>query len=153
MHAVPEDIAADLTGQGIHRVVLGHTPHGNCPSVMKSLPGLMVITADTSYSNMKASDNRGEAVSEVIVLPAGRTKVHGVTHDRTPINYTLSMDSMSSGKGDDLVGDLEPESSPTRRFVKARLSNGKFLMCHVDGYTTSYDVLSEAEVIKVGKCS
>ena len=41
--------------------VAGHTPHGNCPTVIKSpgaggVGGVELIMADTSYSNMKAGD-------------------------------------------------------------------------------------------------
>lgn len=35
-------------------------------------PGLLVVMADTSYSDMKAADNRGRAVSEVQLLDDGQ---------------------------------------------------------------------------------
>ena len=67
----PAALMAALNASGIRRLVLGHTPHGDCPTIIKSGgqgaadPHLEVIMADTSYSDMKAADNRGEAVSEV----------------------------------------------------------------------------------------
>ena len=50
---------------------MGHTPHGNCPTVIPH-QGLTVLMGDTSYSNMKADqaysgDNRGDAVCEIVV--------------------------------------------------------------------------------------
>ena len=56
---------------GIRRLVIGHTPHGTCPTIIKSggpgltEPNLLVVMADTSYSDVRAADNRGKAVSEV----------------------------------------------------------------------------------------
>jgi hypothetical protein len=69
-----------LNKGGIRRVVVGHTPHGMCPTIIKSggpgmvEPGLMVVMADTSYSDMKAADNRGRAVSEVQLLDNGQVR-------------------------------------------------------------------------------
>lgn len=58
---MPQGLAQQLLGAGYSRLVIGHTPHGNCPTVV---PGpVQVIMADTSYSDMKAPDNRGEAAS------------------------------------------------------------------------------------------
>jgi hypothetical protein len=69
-----------LNKGGIRRVVVGHTPHGTCPTIIKTggpgmeEPGLMVVMADTSYSDMKAADNRGRAVSEVQLLDDGQVR-------------------------------------------------------------------------------
>lgn len=58
---LPPTISRQLLEAGYTRLVVGHTPHGNCPTVV---PGaVQTIMADTSYSNMKAADNRGDAVS------------------------------------------------------------------------------------------
>lgn len=57
----PERLMASLNSGGVTRLVLGHTPHGNCPTVVKSggvavnAPQLEVIMADTSYSDVKCA--------------------------------------------------------------------------------------------------
>lgn len=108
-----------------------------------------MINADTSYSDMTAPDNRGIAVSEIEILNQDATHVTGVTHDGALIDYSVSLKSMMCGSGDQLVGDSEPATKAARRFVKARLKDGRFLMCHVKRHDVSYDILSEAEVQKV----
>lgn len=49
-------------------------------------------------------------------------------------------------QGDDLVGDMTKDGA---MFVKARLQDGNFLLCNVDGFKTSYAVKSEADTIEV----
>lgn len=66
-----------------------------------------VIMADTSYSDMRAPDFRGEAVSEVQILPDGSVKVHGRLQDRRSISYRLApVPTMT-----DLVGLRRPLGS------------------------------------------
>jgi hypothetical protein len=70
---VPDDAMRVLNDGGVRRVVLGHTPHGTAPTIIKSEGegegaaerGLLVVMADTSYSDVKAADCRGRALSEV----------------------------------------------------------------------------------------
>ena len=67
----PPSLVQSLAASGIHRLVVGHTPHGNCPTVIKSEaaseggPSLEILMCDTSCSDMRTPDNRGAAVSEV----------------------------------------------------------------------------------------
>lgn len=49
----PSELLHFLISEGVQRVVVGHTPHGNCPTVIPH-DGLCVIMGDTSYSNMKS---------------------------------------------------------------------------------------------------
>uniref|UniRef100_M4BWE2 Calcineurin-like phosphoesterase domain-containing protein n=1 Tax=Hyaloperonospora arabidopsidis (strain Emoy2) TaxID=559515 RepID=M4BWE2_HYAAE len=100
---LPDKTASLLSKSGIRRVIIGHTPHGNCPTVIKQPQGQIntcpsdanvsrchsvdgvsfedVILCDTSYSDIQARDNRGSAASEVIVEPSGRVSVIGVLED------------------------------------------------------------------------
>ena len=43
----PPDLLHFLVSQGVARVIVGHTPHGNCPTVIPH-EGLSVIMGDTS---------------------------------------------------------------------------------------------------------
>jgi len=92
---VPDEAVAMLNRCGIRCLVVGHTPHGTCPSVIKSrgadpeAPGLVVVMADTSYSDVKADDCRGRAVSEVQLLDDGRVRVQGVLPNGYELSYIL----------------------------------------------------------------
>lgn len=68
--ALPRSLERRLAACAISRLVIGHTPHGNCPTVIKSEGGagearVDVIMGDTSYSDMRSLDNRGLAASEI----------------------------------------------------------------------------------------
>eukprot|EP00966_Prymnesium_polylepis_P193929 4495250-Prymnesium_polylepis.1 len=56
-------LVAKLNASGVYKLAVGHTPHGNAPTLVQS-DGMLVIMADTSYSDMSSADNRGCAVSE-----------------------------------------------------------------------------------------
>lgn len=47
-----------LIAAGVHRVVVGHTPHGNCPTVIKQ-----VYEATPSYELSANSEDAGEISS------------------------------------------------------------------------------------------
>eukprot|EP00051_Salpingoeca_urceolata_P002000 m.46015 g.46015 ORF g.46015 m.46015 type:complete len:681 (+) comp11823_c0_seq3:72-2114(+) len=152
---VPEAVAQQLLRSGIERVLVGHTPHGNCPTLIKTpvagtTRGLLVVMADTSYSDMKAEDNRGFAVSDVTVLDRDSTKVQGVIETQEKISYTLSLENLFAPQGDQLIGTLLPDDEEPR-FVKARMvqDEAEYLLCHVKGYTTKYYRSSAGDVREI----
>ncbi|RQM17224.1 hypothetical protein DD237_001842 [Peronospora effusa] len=51
-----------------------------------------VVMCDTSYSDVRAPDNRGGAASEVVVEPSGRVRVNGVLENSHCIKYNLDED-------------------------------------------------------------
>ncbi|KAG7400973.1 hypothetical protein PHYBOEH_003563 [Phytophthora boehmeriae] len=160
---LPKKIAALLSDSGIRRVIIGHTPHGNCPTVIKQ-PKFQedtcagggnedsvvsfedVIMCDTSYSDSRALDNRGSAASEVVVEPSGRVLVNGVLEDGRRISYVV--------QDDPWIGRQLCDGT----MVKARLldDNGSdedatYLVFRVDnGYEYSYYDRTEAELLEVG---
>jgi len=148
-------ICRSLNAGGITRLVLGHTPHGNAPTIIKSGTSKGRLTAeggavetimcDTSYSDMSKPDNRGSAVSAVSLLADRTTRVHGVLQDGRRISYHLEP---GVGPPAELVGLEEPVKPPPpaadgttpdqqRYFVKAALASGELLMCHVSGFKAS----------------
>lgn len=56
-----------LGKSGLRRVVVGHKPFGDSPTVMRS-DVLEILNCDTSFSDPSASDNRGQAASEVCII-------------------------------------------------------------------------------------
>lgn len=161
----PEALIRTLNMNGVRRVVCGHTPHGNCPTVIKTggatpdAAQLEVILADTSYSDVTAADSRGCAVAEVVLYPDSTVRVLGVLQDASLYDYTLGT---GVGKPDELVGMAETaeharaaaaadalDAPPRPRFVKAQLADGRYLMCRVtDGFKYSYSQLDAHDTQK-----
>ena len=66
----PQAVTAPLAAAGIRRVVTGHKPHGDAPVVIKSGNGVVVVTADTSYSNNVLWDVQGSDAGVQSILDA-----------------------------------------------------------------------------------
>ena len=151
---VPDAVQAYLHASGITSVVAGHVPHGDCPTVIRS-GKVRVITADTSYSDMAAPDNRGAAVSEVLLYPSGAAEVHGVLKDGRPIAYTLPPPPDSGAgsgpdpaDGDPWVGRLLPDGF----FVKARIvaqPSPRYLVCKGKGFRLEQREQTAAELAQL----
>jgi len=162
------ELCKRLKAVGIHRLVLGHTPHGNCPTIIQSGEAdngtsFVIVMADTSYSDMKATDNRGSGCSTVNVMNDGCIYVTGVlptlAGEEPPdwsgkqIMYTIPADPAQNEL--EVVGRVEPEQCltvveggdpPHRRFVKARFAAGdQVLMCHVSGFLVEYSIITTSE--------
>ncbi|KAI9999078.1 hypothetical protein PInf_003757 [Phytophthora infestans] len=157
---VPEEIASLLSESGIRRVIIGHTPHGNCPTVVKqpqqqdtcaadrSSDGIVfedVVMCDTSYSDARAPDNRGCAASEVVVGPSGHVLVNGVLEDGRHIEYDINEDPW--------VGRWLQDGT----MVKARLADKEaneetsYLVFSVEnGYSYTYHYRTVTQLREVG---
>lgn len=145
---LPGPLVPMLTENGIQRVIVGHTPHGNCPTVVKQTAGdglfKDVIMCDTSYSDMSAEDNRGSAVSELILNPDGQVEIQGMLQDGHPIAYTADEDPW--------IGRLLTDGT----LVKAKLADteDEYLVVKVQfGYSYSYNYrhISDLEAIGLAK--
>eukprot|EP01043_Picozoa_sp_COSAG02_P005279 COSAG02_NODE_142_length_34188_cov_183.180791_18_plen_220_part_00 len=147
---VSDGVTQALSSAGVARVIVGHTPIGNCPSVIRSNPlatdfdgkgGLTVFMCDTSYSNLAkiaGGGQRGKAVSELVVLSDAQTAVHGELETGDSISYVID----GPCGGDSHVGrDLtshqqilhatkEAESSGTV-YVAARLAKASSSKAYV----------------------
>jgi hypothetical protein len=112
-----------LRRHGIQRVVVGHKPTADCPAVLSARRrattttssghnngsgGLEIVSADTSYSDPTAPDNRGLAVSVVTIVGASRVDNHlecsGTLHDGTSHHSVFARLSVTDGI-DESVGD------------------------------------------------
>lgn len=164
----PQKLVDCLLSSGVNRIIVGHTPHGSCPTVIPHDGDLTVIMADTSFSQMKSNlafigDNRGDAVCDVAIggsqgqtcLVRGTTGDSAATSgDRGTVNYLVP----GSKNGDRRIGMVQPETESValneRFFVKAFLpalegKDAKYLLCKVDGFVNTYHKEPAAEVDKV----
>jgi hypothetical protein len=73
-----DPLVADwLRKDGIQRVVVGHKPTGDCPAVLSALyTGVEIVSADTSFSDTQAEDNRGAAIGIVEIVGKSSTDNH-----------------------------------------------------------------------------
>jgi hypothetical protein len=142
-HLAPE-VRAYLGASGIKSVITGHQPHGDCPQVIRS--GLVTaISADTSYSQMghKSAwgvDNRGEAVSEVLLYADGGSEVHGVLADGSKVRYRLG----GAGGGDKFVGRQLRDGY----WVKAKTDSAEaeYVLCLGEGFKLTVSRRTEREM-------
>ncbi|KAH7460235.1 uncharacterized protein KRP23_14603 [Phytophthora ramorum] len=159
---LPEEAASLLSESGIRRVIIGHTPHGNCPTVIKQPQQQLdtcaadrssdavvfegVIMCDTSYSDARAPDNRGSAASELTVEPSGHVRVKGILEDGRQIKYDPDEDLW--------VGRWLQDGT----MVKARIANEatnddevSYLVFRVEnGYSYTYHDRTAAQLREIG---
>lgn len=108
------EACARLERAGVHRVVVGHTPSGDCPAVLRG-EALELVLADNSYGRVE----RGSRVTlddEKLAVDA-TTELDG--GERAPVRFELPR---SESKGP--LGLRDRDSG---RLVKARLASGDYL--------------------------
>lgn len=150
--AYPNELVQYLQRHGVKRVIVGHTPHGNCPTIIPH-DGLSVIMADTSFSGMGSNiayrgDNRGDAVAEVVV-DDGRCSIKGRIGHLHQSDFGETFDyEVPPHRRESLVGALGPPQFEGKRFfVKAKLTpqeaSSKYLLSSVDGFVHEYQTVDE----------
>lgn len=108
------DVIARLAADGIARVVVGHTPSGDCPAVVRDERGFELVLADNSYGRIERGSH--------LALTDGETAVRGVSQ----------LDDGSVASVD--YASLRAERSPLGTFDahgalrKARLADGRYLL-------------------------
>ena len=142
------DSALWLKGAGLRRVVCGHTPVGCCPHLSREAHGIELVCADTSYSNNKRGDRRGEAWGLVTIWPFGDSslgvRMEGVTHEGKP--YKSEVGAPEKTPLDACVGRRTRDG----RFVKQRMEDGTYLLYRVEGRRTYlYTYETEATVLSI----
>lgn len=151
---MPAETLEKLTSAGLSMLILGHTPHGTCPSPLREGSGdqhspFITLLVDTSYSQMGVPGNRGPAAAAVVITPGeGGSKavasVKGRLPDLTPLSYTITADPKHAA-ADSRIGRRLP--GPDGWWVKAKLdSTGNYYLSQVNGYTYSYKEITPEEV-------
>jgi hypothetical protein len=139
----PKKVTDYLRKNGVQNVLLGHTPHGTAPTVIRT-NGVAMIMADTSFSDMKCNaaysgDNRGSAVFD-IAYDGTAWSVSGTTEK---LEQSVEYD-VHPRNGDPLLGSfVKCKSSSKEFFVKARLKEQEYLLTHIEGFQYEYSVLHE----------
>jgi hypothetical protein len=107
-------VVEQLLANGVRRVVVGHTPSGDCPALLRD-GAFELVLADNSYGRLE----RGSQ----LVLTDEATQVRAVTKlddgAEAKVDFTLTRDEASP---------LGLRDAETRQLVKARLADGAYLL-------------------------
>lgn len=132
----PRGVVERLAASGVHRVVVGHTPSGDCPAIVRDA-GFEMVVADTSYAALETGAS--------VTLVDDRIHVRG---------RTLLHDGEAAVRYDGAIDDGSPVGLVTAdgALVKGRLARGDYLLFKAfSGYrsetrTASEDMLRGAEL-------
>jgi hypothetical protein len=106
---------AALARAGVHRVVVGHTPTGDCPSVVRDEAGFELVLGDNSYGRLEASAK--------ILVRDDDLEVHGSAElddgRRVEVGFVLARGDATAPIGRQLASG---------QLVKARLRSGELLL-------------------------
>lgn len=154
----PKRLTEYLLDSKVRRVIVGHTPHGNCPTVIwnDSLP---VVMADTSYSAIKSNrfyqgDNRGDAFA-LVNIEGGSCLVKGKTGGDESKHYKYEVTACSDvGKMVSAEALRKTANANKPYFIKARLSNHEYedlpspqyLACNIEGFIYTYFTTNAADL-------
>lgn len=107
-----EEVVEWLRASDVRRVVLGHTPTGDCPTLLRDNGGFELLMADNSYGRI-------ESGASVVIHGENSVEVHGETllddGEEAIVEYSLR-----SGE----PGPLGFRDASTKRLVKAKLRSG-----------------------------
>jgi hypothetical protein len=150
-----------LLNQGIRRIVVGHKPTGDCPSVLSSeYTGVEVVSADTSYSHRKELDVlkkpfgvcRGAAISLVEIVgtahsnwleTSGSLACGRQYNDRFQLLGPVNCAQASEVDGGD--HNLGKRLSDGW-WVKAAISPDHYHLCRGSGRIVEYEIRSKEDV-------
>ena len=148
------ELMAFLAAGGVHRVLVGHKPHGDCPAVVR-FPGDaagFILCCDTSYSDIRANksrnpaDNRGTACATVR-LTATDTLVAGVLASGEPHSCTLT--SGDRGFPDKLVGRGLTDGSWVKTVIRSGENSGRLLCVRGEGFRLIRGIKSVGQVVRM----
>lgn len=109
------ELVETLTRAGIHRLVVGHTPSGDCPSLLRD-DAFELILADNSYGRVDGASR--VLLGEERVRVEGEVKLDDGRLERLRFEHVLG--DTSSALGRQLVD--------TGQLVKGPLQNGEWLL-------------------------
>jgi hypothetical protein len=114
-HVPDADVIARLRGDGIGRVVVGHTPSGDCPALVRD-GDFELVLADNSYGRIELGSH--------LALTAADTHVRATTQLD---DGTRAIVAFTSARAD-LASPLGRRDLATGQLVKAHLEGGDYLL-------------------------
>lgn len=118
----PPHVVDALRASEIRRVIVGHTPSGDCPAVLRDDTGFQLVLADNSYGRIEPGSR--VTIDDAAVHVTGRTALDGGVE--RSVDFAITVDAATP------LGLRDPD---TRRLVKARLAGGAYLTFRaLDGF-------------------
>ena len=144
-----------LNKSGIHSIISGHRPHGDCPLVLRS-KNLTAVSADTSYSDKGhmskwGVDNRGNAVCEVLLYTNGDIQIHGILCDNSKYNYIIENKMVDNARN-------AKNTYKYDRYIGIKLKNNywvknvkksKYLISYAEGFDYDEKWISLKQLIEL----
>lgn len=144
-----------LNKSGIHSIISGHKPHGDCPLVLRS-KNLTAVSADTSYSDKGhmskwGVDNRGNAVCEVLLYTNGDIQIHGILCDNSKYNYIIENKMVDNARN-------AKKTYKYDRYIGIKLKNNywvknvkksKYLISYAEGFDYDEKWISLKQLIEL----
>ncbi|HEY0250180.1 MAG TPA: metallophosphoesterase [Kofleriaceae bacterium] len=109
----PAEVIAALRADGIERVVVGHTPSGDCPAVIRS-GDFELVLADNSYGRIEHGSQL--AIDNSSITVRGVTKLD----DDSIVDVALTTSRHDRGP----LGTHDPDGA----LIKAKLADGRYLL-------------------------
>lgn len=143
-------VAEWLLQGGIRRVVVGHKPTGDAPAVLSATyTGVEMVSADTSYSDIKANDNRGVAVPVVELVGDSvfdnHLEIWGSLQDSMEYHnvfHRIHEDGVDVTVGDENLGRRLSDAY----WVKATTNQQQYQLCRGSGRNVEYKYVPVADV-------
>jgi hypothetical protein len=125
-----------LRASGVGRVVVGHTPSGDCPAIVRE-GDFELVLADNSYGRIE----RGSQVA----ITDGEARISATTElddgTRAPVRFTAARAETSSPLG--------LRDGTTGQLVKARMASGDYLLFRaLAGLRVEQTTASDADVAR-----
>ena len=131
----PPEVVAALRSAGVARVVLGHTPSGDCPTLLRDDSGFELVLADNSHG-------RVESASQLLLDDDPRFLGKSLLDSGELVEILTRLRSAGS---DSPLGLRDARG----RLVRARLERGDYLTFRgLSGYRVEQSALPESELAR-----
>ena len=128
-------VTSALASAGIFRVIVGHTPSGDCPAVLRG-DGLELVLSDNSYGRIERGSQLAIDSDDALLVSSACVLDDGTFGE---VRFSLSRDDDASP-----LGRFAPA---TGELVKSRLASGHYLLYRsLPGFFTAQRALDEAGV-------
>ena len=144
------EVSQMLLASGIRRVVVGHKPSGDSPAVCSSVyTGVEIVSADTSFSDVRVPDCRGCAASSVTVSgepESNCTELAGVLRDGR--QHSCQMATLGGAQdgcgGDHKIGTEDEDGWWCKTLIPGEGPGEevRYLMCKGQGRHVEYKDLA-----------
>ncbi len=114
-HLPDTAVIARLRASDVHRIVVGHTPSGDCPAILRD-DGFELVLADNSYSRIELGSQ--VALTDATVGVHATTELDDGSHAMVAYTSARAERDVPLGLRDRETGQL----------VKAQLVDGRYLM-------------------------